>query len=122
MRKVISEDAIKGFSNLKIEEGKIYGEFQIGKQTKMFHKKLHHLATIKVLELLHVDLMGHMQVESLGRKKYVFVCVWMISQGILGSNSLEKNQTLLMFSKNYANESKEKKGSGILRIRSDHGK
>jgi hypothetical protein len=41
----------------------------------MPHKKVQHLTTTKTLELLHMDLMGPMQVESLGRKKYVFVCV-----------------------------------------------
>lgn len=75
MRKIIPEDAIRGLSKLKIEEGKVYGEFQIGKQNKMSHKKLQHLATTKVLELLHMYLMGPMQVESLGGKIYVFVCV-----------------------------------------------
>lgn len=60
---------------MKIEEGKIYGGFQIGKQTKIFHKKLQHLTTSKVLELLHMDLMGPIQVESLSGKRYAFVCV-----------------------------------------------
>ena len=41
----------------------------------MSHKKLQHLTTTIVLELLHVDLMGPMQVESLGGKRYAFVCV-----------------------------------------------
>lgn len=31
MKKIIFEDAIKGFSKLKIKEEKICGEFQIGK-------------------------------------------------------------------------------------------
>jgi len=61
MKKVIYEEAIKGFPTLKIEEGKIWGECQIGKQTKMSHKKLQHQVTSKVLELLHMDLMGLMQ-------------------------------------------------------------
>ncbi|MCI92790.1 gag-pol polyprotein, partial [Trifolium medium] len=35
----------------------------------MSHPKLQHLLTSKVLdELLYIDLMGPMQVESLGRK------------------------------------------------------
>jgi hypothetical protein len=36
---------------------------------------LEHHTTSKVLELLHVDLMGPMQVESLGGKRYAFVVV-----------------------------------------------
>lgn len=31
MEKIISEDVVKGFPKIMIEEGKICGEFQIGK-------------------------------------------------------------------------------------------
>ncbi|MCI19836.1 gag-pol polyprotein, partial [Trifolium medium] len=69
MKRVISEEAIRGLPKLRIEEGNICGECQIGKQTNMSHPKLQHLVTSKVLdELLYMDLMGPMQVESLGRK------------------------------------------------------
>ncbi|MCI71595.1 gag-pol polyprotein, partial [Trifolium medium] len=34
----------------------------------MTHPKLQHLVKSRVLELLHMDLMGPMQVESLGGK------------------------------------------------------
>ncbi|MCI73221.1 gag-pol polyprotein, partial [Trifolium medium] len=63
MKKAISEEAIRGLPKLKIDEGNIRGECQIGKQTKMSHQKLQQLATARVLELLHMDLMGPMQVE-----------------------------------------------------------
>lgn len=38
-------------------------------------RKLDYCYINKVLVLLHVDLMGPMQIESLGEKKYAFVCV-----------------------------------------------
>lgn len=60
MKKIIFEEAIKGLPKLKMEEGKICGDCQIGKQTNMSHKKLQHLTSYKVLELLHMDLMGSM--------------------------------------------------------------
>lgn len=66
MRKIVSKKSIIGLLGIKIELGKIYGEFEIGKQTKMSHKKVQHLITTRVLELLHMDLMGPMQVEILG--------------------------------------------------------
>ncbi|MCH79564.1 gag-protease polyprotein [Trifolium medium] len=75
MKKAISNEAIRGLPKLKIEEGSICGECQIGKQTKMSHPKLQHLTTSRILELLHMDLMGPMQVESLGGKMYAFVMV-----------------------------------------------
>lgn len=75
MHKIVSEKATVGLPELKIVEGKICGDCQIGKQVKKSHKMVQHLTTSRVLELLHMDLMGHMQVESLGGKRYVFVCV-----------------------------------------------
>lgn len=39
MKKIVSEEVVKGFRKLMIEEGKVCGECQIGKKTKMSHKK-----------------------------------------------------------------------------------
>ena len=75
MKRIISIEAVRGIPNLKIDEGKVCGECQIGKQTRMSHQKLRHDTTSKVLELLHMDLMGPMQMESLGGKKYAYVVV-----------------------------------------------
>ncbi|CAJ2641400.1 unnamed protein product [Trifolium pratense] len=75
MKRVISEEAVRGLPILQIQEGNICGECQIGKQTKVSHQKSQHLSTSRVLELLHMDLMGPIQVESLGGKKYVLVIV-----------------------------------------------
>ena len=55
MKRIISEEDVRGLPKMKFEDGRIYGECQIGKQTKMSHKKLQHLTTTKVLELLHVS-------------------------------------------------------------------
>jgi hypothetical protein len=59
--------------SLKIEEGRICGECQIGKQTKI--SRVQYLTTTRNLKLLHIDLIRPMQVESLGGKRNVFVCV-----------------------------------------------
>jgi len=68
MKKALSSEAIRGLPDLKIVEGSICGECQIGKQTRMSYPRLEHQETSKVLELLHMDLMGPMQVESIGGK------------------------------------------------------
>ena len=34
-----------------------------------------HMTTTRILKLVHMDLLGLMQVESLGGKRYAFVCV-----------------------------------------------
>jgi hypothetical protein len=62
MKKVISLEAVRGIPKLRIVEGKVCGECQIGKQVRMSHPMLEHQTTSKVLELLHMDLMGPMQV------------------------------------------------------------
>ncbi|MCI57321.1 gag-pol polyprotein, partial [Trifolium medium] len=41
----------------------------------MPHPTLQHLTTTRVLELLHMELMGPMQVESIGGRRYVYVVV-----------------------------------------------
>ncbi|KAG7563991.1 Zinc finger CCHC-type superfamily [Arabidopsis suecica] len=46
-----------------------------GKQIKVNHKKVPEIVTKKVLELIHMDLMGPVQVESINGKKYIFVLV-----------------------------------------------
>jgi hypothetical protein len=60
MKKIISKEAVRGIPKLLIDEGKVCGECQVGKQTKMSHPKLGHPKTSKTLELLHMDLMGPM--------------------------------------------------------------
>ena len=72
MKKAISSEAIRGLPNLKIVDNSICGECQIGKQTGMSHPKLEHYVTTKVLELLHMNLMGPVQVESIRVKDMLF--------------------------------------------------
>lgn len=75
MIKIKLAKAIKGIMNPKVEEVIVCGDFQIGKQAKMPHKRLKHLTTSKVVELLHMDITGPVQFESLGGRRYIFVCV-----------------------------------------------
>jgi hypothetical protein len=75
MKKEISAEAIKGLPKLEIDVDSICGECQVRKQTKMSHPKLQHQVTSRALELLHIDLMGPMQVESLGGERYAYVVV-----------------------------------------------
>lgn len=49
------------------------------------------------------------------------LCMCMTSHGLLRLSSLKKNLILLRCSKRYVNFFKEKKGAGIVKIRSDHG-
>ena len=48
---------------------------QSRKQQRASHKVTQDRAISKVLQLLHMDLMGPMQVESMVERRYAFVCV-----------------------------------------------
>jgi len=120
MKKAISSEAIRGFPNLKIVEGIICGECQTGKQTRMSHSRLEHQVTSKVLELLHMDLMRPMQVESIGGKMYVFVVVDDFSRFTWVNFIREKSDTFEVF-KDLCTQLQREKDSAIVRIRSDNG-
>ena len=51
------------------------GVCQLGKKTKYSHTKSQLASTTRVLELLHMDLMELMQVESIAGKRYIYVFV-----------------------------------------------
>ena len=71
----IPADAHLGIPKMKTDFGKICGLCQLGKQVRMPHKVTQHMTTTRILKLLHIDLIGPMQLENLGGKKYAFVCV-----------------------------------------------
>ena len=59
------------------------GPYQSGKQTITSHKESQLQSTSRVLELVHIDLIGLMHVESIGGKRYVYVVVDDFSKGML---------------------------------------
>jgi hypothetical protein len=87
----------------------------------MSHPRLQHQTTTKVLELLHMNLMGPMQVESLGGKRYAFVVVDDYSRFTWINFIKEKSDTFEEF-KDICHRLQREKGTGIIKIRSDHGK
>ena len=75
MKEVISEGAIRDMPELKIEEGEVYDTCESKKKIMMSHPMLQHHTTSKILELLHMDVMEPLKIDSLGGKMYVFVIV-----------------------------------------------
>jgi len=120
IKKAISLEAIRGIPKLEITEGSICGECQVGKQTRMSHPWLEHQGTSKVLELLHIDLMGPMQVASIGGKRYVLVVVDDFSRFTWVNFIKEKSDTFESF-KELCIQLQREKDRGIVRIRNDHG-
>ena len=64
--KVSKLEAVEGLPKFGNVERTIYGACQMGKQTKASHPKVNVIATLRGLELFHVDLMGPTRTESLG--------------------------------------------------------
>ena len=111
MRKFV----ITGIPELKIVEGKICGECQIGKQVKKSHKMVQHITTSRVLELLSMDLMGPMQVESVTGKKYVFACVDDYSRYTWVGFIREKSDTFVVFEA-FCNHAQREKSESIEKL------
>jgi hypothetical protein len=120
MKKAISVEAIRGIPKLNIVEGSIYGECQLGKQTWMSHPRLEHHGTSKILELLHMDLMGPMHLSSIGGKRYVLVVVDDFSRFTWVNFIREKSDTFEAF-KDLCIQLQREKDKAIVRIRCDHG-
>ena len=85
---------------------------------------MQHPSTTRVLELLHMDLMGPMKVESLGGKRNAFVCVDDISRFSWVQFLREKYDTFNSFKVLFVKLMLEKNNAlkNAVRIRSDQGK
>ena len=90
----------------------------------MSPRMMQHPSTTRVLELLHMDVMGPMQVESIRGKRYVFVCVDDYSRFSWVSFLREKFNTFNAFEIWFLKLMREKKTTlkKAIRIMSDHGK
>ena len=88
----------------------------------MTHKLVQHPSTTRVLKLLHMDLMGPMQVQSIARNRYVLICVDDYSRFSWVNFLREKSNTFnafkILFLKLMREENKQLKKA--IRIRSDH--
>ncbi|XP_062028686.1 uncharacterized protein LOC133744627 [Rosa rugosa] len=73
--KLASKQSVRGLPSLKGKTGKMCGGCKIGKQIKTPHKVVNSATTTKVMELLHMDLMGPTQTESIGVKIYMLVVI-----------------------------------------------
>ncbi|XP_019170394.1 PREDICTED: uncharacterized protein LOC109165849 [Ipomoea nil] len=80
MDKLIKLEAVKGVPKIIIELERVYGAYAIGKQIRTPHKAIRVITTEKCLELVHIDLIGPTQAESISGKKYIFVCIDDFSQ------------------------------------------
>ncbi|XP_062114498.1 uncharacterized protein LOC133825594 [Humulus lupulus] len=71
LRKLVKLKAVRGVPDFKVSRERVCGPCQQGKQVRSSHSPIKMLLTNRALELLHIDLMGPMQTESLNGKRYV---------------------------------------------------
>ena len=119
--KVLKLEAVVGLPKFGKIEKNVCGPCQFGKQTKSTHPKVNVVATSRPLELLHVDLMGPIRMESMGGKRYIMVVVDDFSRYFWVEFLREKSEAcdkMERLCKRLQNE----KGVLIVKIRSDHGK
>ena len=121
MAKVSKLKAVVGLPKFGKVEKNVCGPCQMGKQTKSTHPKVNVVATSRPLELLHMDLMGPMRIESMGRKRYIMVVVDDFSRYCWVKFLTKKSEAcdkMERLCKRLQNE----KGVHIVKIRSDHRK
>ena len=70
---LVNGKKVRSIPKLSGETKPIYGECIKSKQTKSSHKKVKKIRTTKLLDLLHMDLMGPMCSKSRCDKRYVLV-------------------------------------------------
>ncbi|KAK0581121.1 hypothetical protein LWI29_010208 [Acer saccharum] len=117
-------NCVRGLPKLGKKANGICGPCQQGKQTKSMHKKGKYLSTKEPLELLHMDLISPMQTESLGGKRYIFVCVDDFSRFTWTYFLKEKSETFDKFKMLCTKIQNEMNSNikSIKRIRNDHGR
>ncbi|XP_060959367.1 uncharacterized protein LOC133030592 [Cannabis sativa] len=116
--------AVQGIPEFRLGRDRVCGPCQQGKQIKSSHPPINALLTSKVLELVHVDLMGPMQTASIAGKRYVMVCVDDFSRYTWVNFLTEKSDTFGAFS-SLCLQLQNEKGvtiGKVYRVRSDHGK
>ncbi|XP_056855389.1 uncharacterized protein LOC108838558, partial [Raphanus sativus] len=116
---LVCNDLVRGVPKLKIDDKIVCGACNEGKQVKIQHKKVPDVQAKAPLDLVHMDLMGPMQTESIGGKKYVFVLVDDYTRFTWVRFLREKSEVSESF-KIWALQLINEKG-GIKKIRSDHG-
>ncbi|KAL1193575.1 Retrovirus-related Pol polyprotein from transposon RE1 [Cardamine amara subsp. amara] len=119
MIRLSNQEVVRGLPKLKQEQNLVCGPCTKGKQVKVQHQAVPDVKSTRALELVHMDLMGPIQVESLSGKRYILVLVDDFTRYTWVRFLREKSETLESFRILALQLENEK--WGIKSIRSDHG-
>ncbi|XP_068323079.1 uncharacterized protein [Pyrus communis] len=120
--KLSKKEYVRGLPMLTGELG-ICGECQVGKQTKSAHKSTNYISTSRPLELMHMDLVGPVQTESIGGKKYILVLVDDFSRFTWVAFLREKSDAFTAFFGllNKIQNDRVNSNDRVVKLRTDHG-
>ena len=113
----MKNELVSGLKDVKFEKDKLYSACQASKQDANTHPTKAFMSTIRVLELLHIDLFGPTTYKSLGGNLYCLVIVDDYSRYFLHDKS-KVASCFKKFAKRAQNEFEVK----LKKIRSDNGK
>lgn len=75
MVKLVQADVVRGIPKLENKTDAICKACNQEKNIRVQHKKVADITFRNILDLLHMDLMGLVQLESLNGKRYILVVV-----------------------------------------------
>lgn len=116
---MVQAGVVRGVPRLENKIDSVCKACNQGKQIRVQHKKVADIASRNILDLLHMDLMGPVQVESLNGKRYIFVLVDDFSRFTWVRFLKEKSEALDSFKILALQLQTEKEN--IKQIRSNHG-
>ncbi|XP_024005026.1 uncharacterized protein LOC112082159 [Eutrema salsugineum] len=75
LARLVSAKSVREFPRLESKTQMVCGACAKGKQIRVQHKKVADVGTKRILELVHMDLIGPVQTESIAGRRYIFVLV-----------------------------------------------
>ncbi|KAG9446265.1 hypothetical protein H6P81_012393 [Aristolochia fimbriata] len=122
MQRLLKYGAVRGLPAVSSKTKAVCKGCMAGKQHRTPHSALKIITTKRPLELLHIDLMGPIQTESIAGKRHVLVCVDDFSRFTWVEFIREKSDTYKVFASLCRRLMTEKNVSigKVVRIRSDH--
>ncbi|XP_050387942.1 uncharacterized protein LOC126804739 [Argentina anserina] len=123
LQKLSNQQCLRGMPKLSGRIDKMCGDCKSGKQTKSSHKMVNSTATTHCLELLHMDLMGPTQTQSMSGKSYILVIVDDFSRFTWVDFLITKDEAFESFLGLSKQLTRQKQHSNLklARIRSDNG-
>ena len=108
------------FPKLSFDKDKICDVGQFGKQVRNSFKSKNLVSTSRLLELLHVDLFGPMDMISMGGKSYGFVIIDDYSRFTWIYFLAHKDEALHTFIR-HCKKVQNEKGLTLINVKSNYG-